>query len=205
MHSNRRSDHKLNDPMETLHLSPLPDKLEDVVEGFRASKALFTACELQIFDKLQHTSPVPQSAREISQAISSDLDATAILMDCLVALEFLEKTKKRDEWMYSNSEIASKYLTSSSPESQLGNIALKNNFSYLLTGNLEGAVREGTSQWLKAFGKSSADVFEEISGSKESRQQFFSGMQSSGLHGCYSLAKALDLSKYSTCCDLGGE
>ena len=96
--------------------SPIPDKLVNLLECYQASKALFAACDLGIFDKL-HSSTAPQSAKEISLAIPADLDATTRLMDTLVGLEFLEKTKHGDQWLYNNSQVASKFLTSSSPES----------------------------------------------------------------------------------------
>ena len=55
--------------------SPMPEKLYRLIDGFRLSKALFAACELGVFDKLR-TASVPQSADEITKALSSDLDAT---------------------------------------------------------------------------------------------------------------------------------
>jgi len=58
--------------------SPIPDKLANLLEGYHGSKALFAACEIRIFDKL-HSTTAPQSAREISESISSDLDATTRL------------------------------------------------------------------------------------------------------------------------------
>ena len=173
--------------------SPIPDKLANLLEGYHASKTLFAACELRIFDRLH------------SATISSELDATTRLMDALVGLEFLEKTKDGDQWVYKNSQIASKFLTSSSPESQLGMIGYKNNVSYTLCGQLESAVREGTPRWMKAFGKSSNDVFQELYHTEESCLQFMRALHSDSLHGSYAVAKGVDLSKFRTCCDLGGE
>ena len=184
--------------------SPIPDKLANLLEGYHASKTLFAACELRIFDKL-HSTTAPQSAKEISESICSELDATTRLMDTLVGLEFLEKTKDGDQWVYKNSQIASKFLTSSSPESQLGLIAFKNNVSCTLCGQLESAVREGTPRWVKAFGKSSNDVFQELYHTEESCLQFMRALHSDSLHRSYAVAKAVDLSKFHTCCDLGSE
>lgn len=186
--------------------SPIPDKLVNLLECYQASKALFAACDLGIFDKL-HSSTAPQSAKEISLAIPADLDATTRLMDTLVGLEFLEKTKHGDQWLYNNSQVASKFLTSSSPESQLGYIAIKNNVGYPILGHLESAVREGTTQWMKPpFEKYPDDVYKEVySQPEQSRLEFMSAMHNSSLHGCYAVAKAVDLSQYNSCCDLGGK
>ena len=96
---------------------PLPKKIEKILDGFRESKALFAACDFGIFDKLHNLSP--QSAKEITEKMSSDLDATTRLLDTLVALEFLEKSRQGNQWLYTNSEMASKFLTTSSPSLNL--------------------------------------------------------------------------------------
>ena len=53
--------------------SPIPEKLYRLIDGFRLSKALFAACELEIFDKLRSASS-PQSVDDITKALSFDLD-----------------------------------------------------------------------------------------------------------------------------------
>ena len=58
--------------------SPLLEKIERILDGFRESKATFVACDFGIFDKL-HNSSSPQSAKEITEMLSSDLDATTRL------------------------------------------------------------------------------------------------------------------------------
>ena len=64
---------------------PIPDKLKDLIYAFRASKTLFAACDLGIFDIL-HDSQTPQSALDVAAKIKADPDATVRLMDTLVAL-----------------------------------------------------------------------------------------------------------------------
>lgn len=185
--------------------SPNLEKLLNIIDGYRTSKAVFAACDLGIFDQL-HTASAPQSASEMSQAISSDLDATTRILDTLVALEFLEKTKHGDQWLYSNSQMAAKFLTSSSPETQLGLMTVKNKIGYPMISNLESAVREGKTQWMKTFGKCSGDIWKELLGStEESRLEFVRGMHDSSLDACHAVARAFDLGQYSRCCDLGGK
>ena len=43
-----------------------------------------------------------------------------------MAMELLEKFKQGDQWLYSNSEMATKFLTKDSPDSYLDMIALMN-------------------------------------------------------------------------------
>ena len=184
--------------------SPMPEKFIKLLEGFRVSKVLFAACELSIFDKLRSAS-VPQSASEITQTLSSNLDATTRLMDTLVAMELLEKSKQGDRWLYNNSEMATKFLTTESPDSALGLINLENNISYHFYGNLESAVKEGETQWERIYGKSSEEVFKEHYSTEDDTLRFMSAMHCNSLYGSYAVAKAMDLSEYSSCCDLGGK
>ena len=59
---------------------------------------------------------------------------------------------------------------------------------------------------MKTFGKSPEDVFREALCSTEAENLRFNGaMHSSSVQGSYRVAKAVDLSAFSTCCDLGGK
>ena len=113
---------------------PIPGKLLQLIIAFRESKALFAACDLGIFDLL-HESDAPQSAEDISLKMSTNVDATTRLMDTLVALELLEKTKQDESWMYSNSAMSKQFLTKSSPDSVDGYIRHSNKLLYHLFGN----------------------------------------------------------------------
>ena len=175
--------------------SPMPEKLYWLIDGFRQSKALFAACELGVFDKLR-TASAPQSADEITKALSSDLDATTRLMDTLVAMELLEKFKQGDQWLYSNSEMATKFLTKDSPDSYLDMIAFTNKTLYPIFGNLETAVREGTTQWKRTFGMSTEESFVNLYNTEEAKSRFLGAMHCHSLYGSYAAAKAIDLNAY---------
>ena len=181
----------------------IPDKIQDLIYAFRASKALFAACELGIFDLL-HDSKTPQSAEEIAAKMKADADATTRLMDTLVALELLQKTKKGESWFFANTQMASQFLIKSSPSSVNGYIELSNKVMYPLFLNLESAVLEGSNQWMRTFGLSSEEVWKAEYNTEEARLQFLRGMHSTSLHFCHLVAKAFDLSKFNSCCDLGG-
>ena len=184
--------------------SPMPEKLYGLIDGFRRSKALFAACELGVFDKLRSASS-PQSIDDITKALSSDLDATTRLMDTLVAMELLEKFKQGDQWLYSSSEMATKFLTKDSPNSHLDMIALINKMMYPMFGNLETAVREGTTQWKRTFGMPTEETFVNLYNTEEAKLRFLGAMHCNYLYGSYAAAKAIDLSAYRSCCDLGGK
>ena len=182
---------------------PIPDKLQDLIYAFRASKTLFAACDLGIFDIL-HDSQTPQSALDVAAKIKADPDATVRLMDTLVALELLGKTKQDESWSYFNTKMASQFLTNSSLDSAVAYITHSNKLLYPLFGNLESAVREGSNQWMNTFGLSSEDVWKSAYSTEESKLQFLGAMHSTSRHSCHAVAKAFDLSGFHNCCDLGG-
>ena len=103
----------------------IPSKLQELIYAFRESKALFAACDLGIFDLL-HDSSGPQSAKQISSKMNANVDATTRLMDTLVALELLEKTKQGESWLYSNTDMSKEFLTKTSPNSVDGYIKHSN-------------------------------------------------------------------------------
>ena len=179
------------------------DKIMYLIHAFRASQSLFAACDLGIFDML-YTSSTPLSSQVVSQNLSSDPDATARLLDCLVCLELLEKTKQGDLWLYNNTTIANRFLTKSSRESLVDFISINNKTEYPMFANLANAVREGKPQWMKTFGRSSEELWKEQYGSEEACLRFTGAMHGSSLHGCDAVAQAFDLTAYTNCCDLGG-
>ena len=77
---------------------------------------------------------------------------------------------------------------------------------YPLYGNLESAVLDGNIQWMKAFGKSPEDIFRQVVNSTEADSlRFKKGMHSTAFSASYAVAKAVDLSAFNNCCDLGGK
>ena len=179
------------------------DKIMYLIHAYRASQSLFTACDLGIFDML-YTSSTPLSAQVVSQNLSSNPDATTRLLDSLVCLELLEKTKEGDLWLYNNTTIADRFLTKSIRESLVDFIAINSKTEYPMFANLASAVREGTTQWMKTFGRSSEELWKEQYGNEEACLRFTGAMHCSSLHGCNAVAQAFDLTAYTKCCDLGG-
>lgn len=88
-------------------------KLRELWSGFRPARVLLTANNLRFFDYLER----PASAKDLSEKLGTDLRATEILLDCLVAMGLLKKQGMK----YINKSIASRFLVSTSPSYQ-GNI-----------------------------------------------------------------------------------
>src|SRR5581483_1918167 len=126
-----------------VHADPGP--ILDLIEAFRRSKAMFTAVRLGIFDALEEA---PQSAEELAERFHLHAGALRRLLDGCVALRLLD----REESAYRNTERASKYLTSGSPDTFSGYIVYSDQSLYRLWEHLGDAVREGTNRWAQTFG-----------------------------------------------------
>ncbi|KAK2551102.1 putative bifunctional dTTP/UTP pyrophosphatase/methyltransferase protein [Acropora cervicornis] len=183
--------------------SPIPAKIQDLILGFRASRSVIAACDLGIFDVL-HDSDEPQTAEEVAAKIIANSDATEQLMDLLVALELLEKSRNGELWLYSNTEMASQYLTKFSAHSILPFVTFTQTVAYPLLGNLETAVREGTDQWMNTFGVSSEELWDKIYRTDEAKLAFLAHMHNTSVYSSHAVTKAFDLSNFDSCCDLGG-
>lgn len=182
---------------------PIPEKLRDLALGFRASQAFLVARCLGIFDTLDNPAN-PQSAEEVAAKLSTNPDATARLMDTLVALELLQKNQNGETWLYSNTQMASQFLTQSSPDSMIGFTDHTQKLVYPLFGNLATAVKEGTDQWMNTFDLSMEDMWKKFYQSDEARVRFMEAMHNTSRYTCHGVARAFDLSKFHHCCDLGG-
>uniref|UniRef100_A0A671NR11 Acetylserotonin O-methyltransferase n=1 Tax=Sinocyclocheilus anshuiensis TaxID=1608454 RepID=A0A671NR11_9TELE len=80
-----------------------------------------------------------------------------------------------------------------------------NDMVWPLFSHLENAVREGTSQHERAFGKKNEDVFQDAYYSKdEVKIRFMDAMHSIARLTGKDVATAFDLSPYKTACDIGG-
>ncbi|KAG9349582.1 hypothetical protein JZ751_028030 [Albula glossodonta] len=188
-----------------LHHSP--DSLHriiDLMDGFKASKSLFAASKLKVFDLL--TSAEGLSAEEVAGKIVAAVESTERLLDALVSLGLLEKVKHKDIIAYRNTEQAQRYLVSSSELSLHGYIIHCNDHVWPLFTHLEHAVQEGASQYERAFGKRLDDLFQDAYyESKERKLRFMNAMHSIAKVTGRDVASAFDLSRFKTACDLGGD
>ncbi|OXB80392.1 UNVERIFIED_CONTAM: hypothetical protein H355_003448 [Colinus virginianus] len=176
----------------------VPSKILDLMDGFRASKALFVACKLKIFDHLKKKNPL--KAVDIANEIGTSVCGTERLLDACAALGLLEKTPQG----YSNTDSANTYLSSDGEYSLHAYIIHSNDHLWPLFTHLESAVKEGSRQNHRAFGKKTEDLFNDYYQSQEVKQRFMAAMHSIAHLTARDVATAFDLSGFKTACDLGG-
>ncbi|XP_068778427.1 probable bifunctional dTTP/UTP pyrophosphatase/methyltransferase protein isoform X2 [Struthio camelus] len=175
-----------------------PSTILELMDGFRASKALFVASKLKVFDHLKDKGAL--NAVDVANEIGASLCGTERLLDACAALGLLEKTPQG----YSNTDAASIYLTSDGKYSLHGYIIHSNDHLWPLFTNLESAVKEGTRQNHRAFGKKTEDLFKDYYQSQEVKQRFMAAMHSIAHLTARDVATAFDLSQFKSACDLGG-
>ncbi|XP_005997259.1 probable bifunctional dTTP/UTP pyrophosphatase/methyltransferase protein [Latimeria chalumnae] len=180
-----------------------PRKLVDLIDGFRASKALFVASKLRIFDLLKSHSGL--KALEVAKLLDASVCGVERLLDVCVALSLLEKTYQKDSYMYNNTELASTYLVSDGMYSLEAYILRSDDCFWPLFTHLESAVKEGASQCERAFGKTKEESFQGscLKDNKE-KDLFLPAMHSIARIAGKDVATAFDLSQFKTACDLGG-
>uniref|UniRef100_A0A8C0HQ46 Acetylserotonin O-methyltransferase like n=1 Tax=Buteo japonicus TaxID=224669 RepID=A0A8C0HQ46_9AVES len=176
----------------------LPSKILELMDGFRASKALFVASKLKIFDHLKDKGPL--KAVDIADEVGTSVCGTERLLDACAGLGLLEKTAQG----YSNTDSANTYLTSDGEYSLHGYIIHSNDHLWPLFTNLESAVKEGSRQNHRAFGKKAEDLFKDYYHSQEVKQRFMAAMHSIAHLTARDVATAFDLSRFRSACDLGG-
>jgi ubiquinone/menaquinone biosynthesis C-methylase UbiE len=130
-----------------------PNRINEMVMGFRQSRILLTAYELELFTALSGES---KSSAEIAKMLGTDQRATDRLMNALCGIELL--TKKGDK--FSNAPIANKFLVKSSPDymAGLGHVVhLWDSWSTLTEAVYKGhpvidkKINDRGDQWLTAF------------------------------------------------------
>ncbi|KAM9347861.1 putative bifunctional dTTP/UTP pyrophosphatase/methyltransferase protein isoform 2-T3 [Symphorus nematophorus] len=179
-------------------------RIIELMDGFKASKALFTASRMCVFDLLQ--SKPGLDAAQVAQEIKASVKGTECLLEACVSLGLL-KSKERtcQKPVYKNADLATRFLLSDASFSLQGYIHHCDRTVWPLFSHLESAVRDGTNQHEKAFGKKSKDVFQDtLYSSQEVKLRFMNAMHSIAKVTGKAIATAFDLSGFKTACDLGG-
>lgn len=159
------------------------NKIVELIEAFRASKAMFAAVELGIFDGQR-----PSDSKELGR-----------LLDACVSLGLLEKRGDT----YVNTPDADKFLRSDSPETLTGYIRYSNAALYPMWGHLEDAVREGTPRWKQTFGWD-GPIFSHLFRTEDAMREFQQGMHGFGRLSSPAVVAAFDLSRFQRMVDVGG-
>ncbi|XP_036965936.1 probable bifunctional dTTP/UTP pyrophosphatase/methyltransferase protein isoform X4 [Acanthopagrus latus] len=178
-------------------------RIIELMDGFKASKALFTSSKMGVFDLLQ-TRPGLDAA-QVAQEIKASVKGTECLLEACVSLGLLKSKGRSHSPVYENTHLATRFLLSDAPLSLQGYIRHCNDTVWPLFSHLESAVQDGSNQREKAFGKKSQDVFQDTYyNSKEVKLRFMNAMHSIAKVTGKAVATAFDLSKFKTACDLGG-
>ncbi|XP_039861649.1 probable bifunctional dTTP/UTP pyrophosphatase/methyltransferase protein isoform X2 [Simochromis diagramma] len=177
------------------------ERICELMDGFKASKALFTASKLCLFDLL-HSRPGLDAA-QVAQEIKASAKGTECLLEACVSLGLLKSIEKAcQKPVYENADLATDFLRSDAPCSLHGYLQHCNETMWPLFSHLESAVQEGTSQREKAFSKQMLQ--ETSSSSREGKLRFMKAMHNIAKITGKTIATAFDLSTYKSACDLGG-
>lgn len=114
-----------------------PEPIISIASGFMASRYLFTASELGVFERLGEG---PASLGELAAAIAVEPRGLRIVVDALVALELLERHDDR----YANAPSANMFLTGRSPIDLRPLLRFWDRVSYPRWSQLADAVRANT-------------------------------------------------------------
>ncbi|XP_036127406.1 probable bifunctional dTTP/UTP pyrophosphatase/methyltransferase protein [Molossus molossus] len=172
--------------------------LLEVIDGFKASKALFTASKMKVFDALGDGAPL--SAVDVARKIDASEHGTGRLLDACAALGLLEKTHRG----YRNTELASRYLRSDGEFSLHSLILHSDTHVWNLFTHLESAVREGTHQHPRALGSTADDPSQGTCRSQDQKLRCLGAMHGLSKLSAHQVATAFDLSQFTSACDLGG-
>jgi (2Fe-2S) ferredoxin/ubiquinone/menaquinone biosynthesis C-methylase UbiE len=131
----------------------LPDEVDQSIRGFRESRAILTALELDIFTAVGNGG----MAAQVAAIIGADARATEMLLNVLVSMELLKKGGE----MFVNTATSSRYFREGSPDNM--RMALMHTVHLWDTwSTLTDCIRQGTSLtrragaarnefWTKAF------------------------------------------------------
>jgi hypothetical protein len=180
-----------------------PLKLAELMVLHRATKALVTACNIGIFDYLDGAE-MAKTAKEIAEHCKTSVNGTTRLLQACVSLNLLKHVVSEDVERFELTLDSKRYLTVAAPDALRGEIACID-MEYNLTGNLEHAVRDGTTQWPRTLGlPEGGNLFDIVYSNEMFTLQFLAGMHGVSNVASPILAKGIDLSGYTKACDLGG-
>ncbi|MDA1311890.1 MAG: methyltransferase [Acidobacteria bacterium] len=168
----------------------------ELLDGFRASKAAFTAVSLGVFDRLYER---PASVAQLANELKVAEHALERLLGVCVAKGLLTL----QGGLYSNLPPADRFLRLESPETLGGYVLYSDRVLYRLWGRLEDAVREGTNRWEQEFG-GKENLFDHFFATDDDKRRFLAGMHGAGLLSSPATVAAFDLSRFKRMVDLGG-
>ncbi|XP_078258186.1 putative bifunctional dTTP/UTP pyrophosphatase/methyltransferase protein isoform X2 [Rhinoraja longicauda] len=171
-------------------------KVAGLVDGFKASKVLFTATKLKIFDVLSIQDGL--EASDIAQRLDTTVDGTERLLDACVSLGLVDKLPGTSQ-LYKNTKLANMFLVSGTANSVHDYIIYNNDHIWPLFTHLDSAVKEGPNQCAPGPGAKAADLCQ-----NSEQMSRMAAMNSIIKVVGNDVVRAFDLSSFKTACDLGG-
>ena len=162
-----------------------PDAIMRIATGFMASKHLFTASEIGLFEKLGGG---PLTLGELASACALPAHTVGISVDAMVSLGLIERAGDR----YRNSAAAAAFQSGGPGRDQRPMLRVFDRISYGLWAGLEQAVRAGAGQ--SQFGRFS----------DEQQASYSAGVEAITQGSANALADAYDLSGHQRVLDVGG-
>ncbi|XP_020848580.1 acetylserotonin O-methyltransferase isoform X2 [Phascolarctos cinereus] len=175
----------------------------EYINGFMVSKAMFTACELGVFDLLESEGFLTFDV--IAERLGTSSQGMEQLLDICVTLKLLKMEMKREKALYQNTELSTLYLTKTGTKSQYNMLLYMSKTTYSCWNHLTEAIREGKNQYLRTFGIPSDDLFEAIYRSEEELVKFMHGLHEIWSINGRDVITAFDLSPFPLIYDLGGD
>ena len=174
-----------------------PEQILELGNAFLASRAVFAADELGLFELLRDG---PASRREIESALElSHHHGVRDFLDVLVAHDLLERT---DDEQYARTPLSATYLD---PDGELyvgDYLQLGREWMYESATAFRQALRTGTPQNELDDGETlyhDGDVY----ASEATRSEFQDAMQSLSAHPVAWITETVDWTQFDTVCDLG--
>ncbi|HNW70343.1 MAG TPA: methyltransferase [Bacteroidales bacterium] len=137
-----------------------PEQLREILFGFRISRIILTAYELDIFT---FVSPAGSTSESVAEKIKADKRATDRLMNAVCALGLLEKRTNK----FYNTVFSGTYLSQKSPEYLRGLLHTVSMWDTWST--MTGMVRTGKSQRHKVESRKQGDFSEAFIGAMHER------------------------------------
>ena len=160
-----------------------PDSIFQVASGFMASKYLYVANEVGLFE---HLADGPITLDELSQRTGVPRRTIRILADAMVALGFVDRQGDR----YQNGPVAATFLSGRTPADLRPFLRFWNHISYPAWTHLEESIRTGQA----AVGHLNEDLV----------KIFSEGVEAITAGTAMALATTYDFSQHQRVLDLGG-
>jgi precorrin-6B methylase 2 len=177
---------------------PTPDAIMQVGLGFWPSKVLLSAVELGLFTVLGDKRA---TADELATTLQLHPRSASDFLDCLVALQLLERSGDGAQRRYANTAETSRFLDRRAPTYVGGMLEMANARLYRFWGDLTEALHTGAPQNEAKVG---GDLFETLYQDEDRLEQFLLAMRGVQMGAFLAFLDAVDLSDAEMLCDVGG-